>query len=64
MENLLISIEELQDTLCIGKNTAYDLLRSGEVPCFKIGKTWKIPRQGVLDYINNKMGKQCVVFSN
>lgn len=64
MENLLISIEELQDALCIGKNTAYDLLRSGEVPCFKIGKTWKIPRQGVLDYINNKMNQQCIMFSN
>lgn len=60
--SLLISMEEFQDILGIGKNTAYNLLKSGEIACFKIGKTWKIPRQSINDYINAKSSRQAVTF--
>jgi excisionase family DNA binding protein len=64
MENVLISMKEFQECLGVGKNTAYGLLKSGEIPCFKIGKTWKIPRQGVLDYIKTKSYRQGIVMCN
>lgn len=61
--SILISMEEFQDILGIGKNTAYNLLKSGEIACFKIGKTWKIPRQSINDYITTKSAKQAVTFN-
>lgn len=52
----LLTIEELCEILSIGSNTAYSLLKSGElVGAFRIGRIWKIPRQAVSNYIKNKM---------
>lgn len=53
--NELITIEELCQTLSIGRNAAYRLLNNQELPAFRIGKVWKIPKVGVEDYIL----KQC-----
>lgn len=53
-ERMVIEIEELCGTLGIGKNTAYQLLNSGEIEAFKVGTVWKIPRSAVMDYINRK----------
>lgn len=61
--SILISMEEFQDILGIGKNTAYNLLKSGEIACFKIGKTWKIPRQSINDYIATKSARQAIIFN-
>lgn len=51
----MISIDELCELLMIGKNTAYSLLKTGQVHAFKIGRIWKIPRNSVSEYI----AKQC-----
>ncbi len=47
----LITVEELCQTLAIGKNTAYRLLSSHEIPAFRIGRMWKIPRESLNTYI-------------
>lgn len=50
-ENLeIITVQELMDLLYIGKNTAYELLTSGQIKAFRIGRVWKIPRQAVNAY--------------
>ena len=49
--NELITIEELCECLLIGRNTAYKLLNSHAIKAFRIGKTWKIPKQSVEEYI-------------
>ena len=54
MNKLVIEIEELCNTLGIGKNTAYTLLTSGEIDAFKIGTVWKIPIKSVEKYIEKK----------
>lgn len=53
-DRTLIEIEGLCHTLGIGKNTAYNLLTSGEIDAFKIGTVWKIPVKSVDDYIERK----------
>ena len=53
----ILTIEELMELLYIGKNTAYQLLKSGEIKAFKIGKVWKIPRESVNEYIMRKTTK-------
>lgn len=49
----LITLDELCDILKIGKNTAYTLMRTGELEVFKIGRVWKIPKKAVLQYVNS-----------
>lgn len=49
----LITIDELCEILLIGKNTAYQLLQSGKIKCFKLNRIWKIPRASVDEYILN-----------
>ena len=50
----LINVDELCAWLMIGKTTAYNLLKSGEIKCFRINRIWKIPRDNVTAYINEK----------
>ena len=50
----IIEIDGLCDMLNIGKNTAYNLLTSGEIDSFKVGSVWKIPVSSVSDYIDRK----------
>lgn len=54
--NDLISLDDLCEMLFIGKNTAYHLLNSGEIKAFRIGRSWKIPRQSVINYVRSKSG--------
>mgnify|MGYP005778812467 CR=1 FL=1 len=49
----LITVDELCDMLNIGKNTAYRLLNEKKIKAFRIGRSWKISRQSVIDYIYN-----------
>lgn len=47
----LISIDDLCSALNIGKNAAYNLLKTGQVKAFRIGRVWKIPKVSVQEYI-------------
>ena len=47
----ILSVEELCEILSIGKNTAYRLLKSGEIKSVRIGKIYKIPKKYVKAYI-------------
>jgi excisionase family DNA binding protein len=50
----VILVEDLLDILLIGRNTAYKLLKSGEIKSIKIGHTYRIPIQSVREYILSK----------
>lgn len=50
----VLTVEQLMEILCIGKNVAYKLLNSGEIQSFKIGRIHRIPRKCVTDYIIKK----------
>lgn len=47
----LLTAEELQEILGVGKNTAYELLKSQKIKCFRIGRLWKIPRKSLELYV-------------
>lgn len=47
----ILIVEELCEVLRIGKNTAYKLLKSGEIKSIKIGKIYKIPKKSVRKYL-------------
>ena len=47
----LITVEELCNSLAIGRNMAYKLLEENKIKAFRIGKVWKIPRAAVDEFI-------------
>lgn len=58
--NAIMSVQELMEALNIGRNSVYELLNSGEIAAFRIGRNWKIPKDSVIHYIgqwrNSKAG--------
>jgi putative molybdopterin biosynthesis protein len=50
----LLTVRELQQLLKIGRNKVYELLRSGEIPCVRLGKQIRIRRVDVEVYIKPK----------
>ena len=52
--NEILTVEEVADILYVGKNTVYSLLQSGDLRAFRIGKSWRIPRFCIDEYIIEK----------
>lgn len=55
-DSVLLTISELSDYLGIGKNTAYQLVRSNIIKGFRIGNKWKVSRNAVDLYIKEQSG--------
>ena len=51
--NEMVTIEELCTMLRIGKNKAYNLLRTGKIRAFRDDRLWMIPKSSVIEYIDN-----------
>jgi len=49
----VVSIENIMNMLNIGKNTAYSLIRSGQIRHVKIGRKYVIPKHSVIDFLTN-----------
>ena len=49
----VLTIDELQSALGIGRSMAYRLIRDGDIRHLRIGRTIKIPRQYLLEYIHH-----------
>jgi excisionase family DNA binding protein len=48
-------ISDLCSALNIGRNKAYDLIKTGEIKSMRIGKTHKIAKSWVEDYLNKDL---------
>ena len=49
----VLSIEDLQIALNIGRSMAYRLVRTGSIRHLRIGKNIKIPRRYLVDYVES-----------
>lgn len=49
--NDVLTVDEFCESLKIGKNIAYRLLNSGEIHAFRIGRSWKIPKAAVQEFL-------------
>lgn len=54
IHNDILTIEELMEALYIGRNYAYKLLNSGEIKGFRVGRSWRIPRTSLEEFIINR----------
>lgn len=48
----VLAVKDLCQALHIGRVGAYKLLSTGTVQCFKIGNTYKIPKDSLIAYMN------------
>ena len=48
----ILTVEDVCDILMVGRNRVYELLSTGELKGFRIGKrSWRIPKERVEEYI-------------
>ena len=52
----LMTVSEVCSVLMVGKNTVYDIIKSGKVGCFRTGRTWKIKRDDLAKFIKEQTG--------
>ena len=48
---LALKVEDLMPILGIGRNAAYELIRSGQIRCIHIGRKIRIPKDAVAEYL-------------
>ena len=48
---MTLRVEELMPILGIGRNTAYELIRSGQIRSIRIGRQIRIPRDALLEFL-------------
>ena len=46
----LMTIGQLQDYFCIGKDTAYNLVKKRTFPAFKVGREWRINKDDLVSW--------------
>ena len=51
---MTLRVEELMPILGIGRNTAYELIRSGQIRSIRIGRQNRIPRDALLEFLNGR----------
>ena len=47
----VLTPEELQSFLAVGRSTIYSLLKSGDLHSIRIGRQYRIPKQYILQYL-------------
>ena len=50
----VLTIPELQKVLRIGRSTAYRLIKTSKLRCIRIGRSIRIPREYVLEFIKTQ----------
>ena len=50
---LVLHVKDLAKVLSISQNTAYALVRSGQIRSIRTGRTYRIPKDAVIEYLNN-----------
>lgn len=54
---MMLRPEAARKLLDIGRNTFYELVRKGEIPSIRLGKSIRIPRHALLNFIEAQTKK-------
>lgn len=55
MKNEIMTIEEVAEYLRVSARTVYDWAQKGEIPCGKMGTSWRFKRQEIEDWVTQKL---------
>lgn len=53
-EKELLGVEEVAGYLGVGEVTIYRWCRDGSLPCMKLGKAWRIRREGLVEFLESR----------
>ena len=53
-EQEFISLNQLQDILGIGRTKAYDLVTSGDLPAVRIGRSIRVDKRDLSDWLGRQ----------
>lgn len=53
-DEILLTAEDVQKYLGIGKSRLYELMNDKSFPCFREGRRWLIPKKKFLEYIDRR----------
>lgn len=48
---LTLRVEDLMPILEIGRNTAYELVRSGQIRSVRVGRQLRVPKDAVMEFL-------------
>ena len=48
---LVLRVEDLMPVLDIGRNTAYELVRSGQIRSVRVGRQIRVPKDAIREYL-------------
>lgn len=51
----VVTVKQLCEMLHVGRNTAYALLKSGEIKTVRIGRRYLIPKSCIIHYVHQKL---------
>ena len=47
-----LHVVDLMPLLDVGRNTAYELVRSGQIRSIKVGRGYRIPREALIEFLS------------
>lgn len=50
---LVLNVQDVADTLSIGRNKAYGLVNSGVLKALKVGNHFRVPREAFIDFLKS-----------
>ena len=51
---LTLRVEELMPIFGVGRTTAYELVRSGQIRSIRVGRQLRVPKDAVQDFLNRQ----------
>ena len=48
---LTYKVEELMPIFGIGRNSAYEMVRSGQIRSFRVGRSYRVPKDAVEEFL-------------
>lgn len=53
---LALRVEEMAHILSISRNSAYELVRSGQIRAVKVGRIYRIPKSALDEFLDGPKG--------
>ena len=50
---MILRVEDLMPILGIGRNTAYELVRSGKLRSIRVGRQVRVPKNALIEFLEN-----------
>ena len=55
--NEILTVKETADFLCTTCQQVRKMIMNGELPAVKVGREWRIPREGIKEFFNQELWK-------